>query len=142
MLPPEDPGAPQSPARSINEEIARGAATELAREPNEIDWSGGNAGHGQALFAQQCALCHGAAGRGDGFASPAINPKPRDFTDGRFYIDASANDRTGEDVDIARVILHGPRAFGGTLAMPAFEGQLSESDVRDLIAHIRTLAHT
>jgi len=140
VLPPEGAGIPQSPGHPTAEDIARAAATELAREPNDVDWSGGDAAHGQTLFANQCALCHGGGGHGDGLATPALNPKPRDFTQGRFYIDANANNRTGEDVDLARVILHGPRAFGGTLAMPAFEGALSESDVRDLIAHIRTLA--
>ena len=139
VLPPEGAGAPVDPATTA-QEIARASASDLAREPNQVDWSGGDAAHGQALFAQNCALCHGGAGRGDGIATPAINPKPRDFTDGRFYIDASANNQTGEDVDLARVILHGPRAFGGTLAMPAYHGSLSESDVRDLIAHLRALA--
>ena len=139
---PPAPGAgpPVSPGHDTPQDVARAAATEIAREPNTVDWSGGDAAHGQALFAQNCALCHGGAGRGDGIASPAINPKPRDFTDGRFYIDADANNTTGEDVDLARVILHGPHAFGGSEAMAAFEGALSESDVRDLIAHIRALA--
>jgi mono/diheme cytochrome c family protein len=141
VLPPEGAGVPQPPDHPTAEDIARASATDLARAPNDVDWSGGDAAHGQALFASQCALCHGGGGKGDGVASPAINPKPRDFTDGRFYIDANANNRTGEDVDLARVILHGPRAFGGTPAMPAFEGAVSEADVRDLIAHIRTLAH-
>jgi mono/diheme cytochrome c family protein len=134
VLPAQDAG----PATA--DPIARASATDLAREPNSVDWSGGDAGHGQALFAQHCALCHGGAGHGDGIASPALNPKPRDFSEGRYYIDASANNQTGEDVDLARVILHGPRSFGGTLAMPAYEGTLSESDVRDLIAHLRALA--
>jgi mono/diheme cytochrome c family protein len=141
ILPPEGSGIPQSPGHPTAEDIARASATDLAREPNNVDWSGGDAGHGQTLFANRCSICHGGGGSGDGLATPAINPKPRDFTQGRFYIDADANNETGEDVDLARVILHGPRAFGGTLAMPAFEGTLSESDVRDLIAHIRTLAH-
>jgi mono/diheme cytochrome c family protein len=140
VLPPEGAGIPQSPGHPTAEDIARASATDLAREPNDVDWSGGDAAHGQTLFANQCALCHGGGGDGEGLATPALNPKPRDFTQGRFYIDANANNRTGEDVDLARVILHGPRAFGGTLAMAAFEGALSESDVRDLIAHIRTLA--
>jgi len=139
VLPPEGAGNPQPPGKGTAEDIARASATDLAREPNSVDWSRGDAAHGGTLFANQCALCHGGGGNGEGLATPAINPKPRDFTQGRFYIDADANNRTGEDVDLARVILHGPRAFGGTMAMPAFEGALSESDVRDLIAHIRTL---
>ncbi len=35
---------------------------------------------GQQLFAVNCAMCHGAAGKGDGAAAVALTPKPRDFT--------------------------------------------------------------
>jgi mono/diheme cytochrome c family protein len=141
-LPPEGASAPAPPDHSTADDIARASATDLAREPNEVDWSGGDAARGQALFAARCAICHGGGGDGEGIASPAINPKPRDFTTGRFYIDASANGKTGEDVDLARVILHGPAAFGGTSAMTAFRDSLSDDDVRDLIAAIRRLDHS
>ncbi|MBN20567.1 MAG: hypothetical protein CL678_04695 [Bdellovibrionaceae bacterium] len=36
--------------------------------------------HGKKLFDMQCATCHGSAGKGDGPASGALNPKPRNFT--------------------------------------------------------------
>lgn len=35
---------------------------------------------GKSAFSVNCASCHGAAGRGDGVASAALNPKPRDFS--------------------------------------------------------------
>lgn len=37
---------------------------------------------GKAAFMINCASCHGTAGHGDGPASTALNPKPRDFTSG------------------------------------------------------------
>jgi cytochrome c oxidase subunit 4 len=37
---------------------------------------------GKELFAQTCAVCHGAEGRGDGPGGVALNPKPRNFTVG------------------------------------------------------------
>jgi mono/diheme cytochrome c family protein len=37
---------------------------------------------GKTLFAVNCASCHGPLGKGDGPASTALNPKPRDFTSG------------------------------------------------------------
>ena len=36
---------------------------------------------GAALFAAQCALCHGAAGHGDGPAAKSLDPRPSDFHD-------------------------------------------------------------
>src|SRR5690606_6618542 len=36
---------------------------------------------GEALYAQLCASCHGAAGAGDGPASAGLDPPPIDFTD-------------------------------------------------------------
>lgn len=36
---------------------------------------------GGALYAQQCASCHGATGRGDGPAGAVLEPPPTDFTD-------------------------------------------------------------
>lgn len=35
----------------------------------------------KALFAQNCAACHGAEGRGDGPAAAQLEPKPTDFHD-------------------------------------------------------------
>lgn len=37
---------------------------------------------GRNLFTVNCASCHGLAGKGDGAAAAALNPKPRDFTSG------------------------------------------------------------
>lgn len=36
--------------------------------------------HGKAVFQSQCAMCHGAEGKGDGVAGQAMNPHPRNFT--------------------------------------------------------------
>jgi mono/diheme cytochrome c family protein len=35
--------------------------------------------HGKELFGVNCAVCHGAEGKGDGAAGAALNPKPRNF---------------------------------------------------------------
>lgn len=35
---------------------------------------------GRELYRQECAVCHGAAGRGDGPGGLALKPAPRDFT--------------------------------------------------------------
>jgi mono/diheme cytochrome c family protein len=38
--------------------------------------------HGQKVYAQNCAMCHGEKGLGDGSAGQALNPKPRNLVEG------------------------------------------------------------
>ena len=38
--------------------------------------------HGKTVYQINCASCHGTAGHGDGPAATALNPKPRNFTEG------------------------------------------------------------
>ena len=64
-----------SPARA--EEPWRVPASARARR-NPLPSSAAAAG--LTLFAAYCVPCHGAAGRGDGLAAAALNPRPRDLT--------------------------------------------------------------
>jgi mono/diheme cytochrome c family protein len=45
---------------------------------------------GKASFAMNCSACHGAKGEGDGAASAALNPKPRNFATEPFKYGSSA----------------------------------------------------
>ncbi len=36
---------------------------------------------GQALFQENCVICHGKAGKGDGEAAKAMNPRPKSLID-------------------------------------------------------------
>lgn len=38
------------------------------------------AGEGAALFAENCAICHGVTGRGDGTLATGLSPRPPDLT--------------------------------------------------------------
>ena len=37
--------------------------------------------NGKSIYNNFCASCHGNAGKGDGPAAAALNPKPKDLTD-------------------------------------------------------------
>jgi len=47
---------------------------------------------GQNLFEQTCSSCHGNAGKGDGTAGAALNPKPRDFTNSTGWVNGTKLD--------------------------------------------------
>lgn len=38
--------------------------------------------YGKTVFSQNCSMCHGPEGKGDGPAGQALNPKPRNLVEG------------------------------------------------------------
>jgi hypothetical protein len=86
------------------------------------------------LFADHCAVCHGAGGRGDGPAAAFLFPPVRDFTSGRFRLVSTRNGVPSNE-DLARTIAHG---MPGS-AMPAF-GWLRPDEVVALADEVRALA--
>ena len=83
---------------------------------------------GKTLFAVNCASCHGTTGKGDGPASVALNPKPRDFTSGYWRYG-------GGEARVVRTISEGSP---GT-AMAAFPA-ISLEDRFALAHYVRSLA--
>ena len=81
---------------------------------------------GSQVFAKRCALCHGLEGHGDGLASKGLNPKPRNFHDAAYMA-------TRTDAQLLEVIHQGKGA------MPKWEGQLSETEITAVLAHVRAL---
>jgi hypothetical protein len=87
---------------------------------------------GSALFAQNCAACHGEQGAGDRKPSDlGFNFKMPNFTDCSF-----ANREA--DVDWASSIHRGGRARGFPRAMPAFDQALSEDEMNAIIGYLRS----
>lgn len=99
-------------------------ALNLATQPL---WSA-DLGAGKAKFDQLCATCHGAKGHGDGAAAASLKPTPKDLT------------KTAKtDAELRKVITQGGAAAGLSPIMPAWGGVLSDADVTNIIAYIRTL---
>lgn len=100
----------------------------------------GDAAKGKELFNGMgtCWTCHGHGGTGDGPASAALDPKPRNLSEGAFKFDANGNGTPGEDEDLTLVIKNGPAEYGGSNAMPYFK-HLSDAQIADLVAFIRSL---
>jgi mono/diheme cytochrome c family protein len=83
---------------------------------------------GAALFAKQCASCHGTGGMGDGAMAAKLKSKPSDLTDGEWKHGPS-------DGEIFTLIRDGAKNAG----MKAFRGALTDGQMWDLVNYIRTL---
>jgi len=94
---------------------------------------------GKETFKMICATCHGEGGKGDGPGGQGIQPPPRDFTKGDFKFDANKNGKAGEDADLKLVISKGAAEFGGSPLMTPWAGALSDTDIDNVIAVIRSL---
>ncbi len=90
----------------------------------------GDPAAGHVLYHARCARCHGPTGGGDGPVAPRLAQKPQDWTKG-------LNDMT--DQQVADSITKGGPAVGKSNAMLAFP-RLSDAEVWNLVAYIRTLA--
>jgi mono/diheme cytochrome c family protein len=83
------------------------------------------------LFAERCSTCHGPQGRGDGVASSAMNPPPRDYADAAWQASVT-------DADLAAIILGGGAAVGKSPMMPASKDLEGKPEVvAELIKLIR-----
>ena len=90
---------------------------------------------GKKLYLKYCSQCHGEKGDGEGSASSHLNPRPRDFTTGKFKLRTTPNGALPLHQDLVNVLRHGlPYS-----AMPAWPA-LSEENVSDLAYFITTFS--
>lgn len=92
----------------------------------------GEVNAGKAKFQMFCASCHGATGKGDGAAAAALNPKPRNFQDAAYMSKKT-------DAQLKKGIQQGGAAVGLSPLMPPWGSSLSEQDLANVIAYIRSL---
>ncbi len=83
---------------------------------------------GKALFADNCASCHGASGRGDGEAGKELNPPPADIT-------RILGRRLDRDDFFFWTISEGGEKL--KTDMPAFKDVLSEKERWQIITWLR-----
>ena len=116
--------APAPGAKAEHGAAKHGAGHEI--DPRILD-------RGKATFAQYCANCHGADGKGDGIAGQNLPIKPQNLTEGRIV-------NALPDHFLHSLIAHGGQAVGLSPLMPNFTPYLSDVQINEVIAYIRTLA--
>jgi hypothetical protein len=104
---------------------ARYAGRSSPLEPTADDLA-----QGRALFATHCAGCHGPNGAGDGEAGIALTPPPANLA-------WASRRRMATDAYLFWAIAAGGAPVGS--AMPAFEAVLGETQIWQIIAHLRSL---
>ncbi len=83
---------------------------------------------GEVVFKTNCILCHGISGDGQGRAAKLYNPPPANLT------------MSDKNDDYKRMIITlGGKAMGRSEFMPVWGAQLSEQEINDLVAFLRTI---
>jgi mono/diheme cytochrome c family protein len=90
---------------------------------------------GKRLYLKYCAQCHGEKGDGEGYATPHLNPRPRNFTTGKFKVRTTPNGALPTHQDLVTIIRRGMPYT----SMPAWP-TLSDAEVSDLAYFIKTFS--
>ena len=90
---------------------------------------------GERVFRDNCVVCHGATGDGQGMATHHFKTPPRDLTKGRFKFRSTASGQIPSDADLVRTIVRGIPSTG---MVP--QDHLSDDEVRAVIAFVKSLS--
>ena len=88
---------------------------------------GADLAKGKAIYMGKCVKCHGEGGKGDGPKAEDLEKKPADYTD-------KAKMAKITDADIKNTVKEGKRP------MPAFGNKLTDEQIDDVIAYVRSFA--
>ena len=90
---------------------------------------------GKKLYLKNCSQCHGEKGDGEGYATPHLYPRPRNFTTGKFKVRTTPNGALPTHQDLVNIIRRGMPYT----SMPAWPN-LSDQEVSDLAYFITTFS--
>jgi cytochrome c oxidase cbb3-type subunit 2 len=90
---------------------------------------------GARLYEANCAICHGAEGRGNGREAHRFSVPPRDFVKGVYRFRTTPSGKLPTDQDLRRSIVHG---LGGTAMVP--QDHLKPDEVDAVIEFIKSLS--
>jgi mono/diheme cytochrome c family protein len=127
----EAPAPPPQPAAGAP---APAAAAPAAAAPGAAHTPGSaDPARGAAIYAQSCTNCHGPRGAGDGPLAASLDPKPAHHNDGA-YMNALSNEH------LFKVVKEGGASVGKSPLMAPWGGMLSDAQIWDVVAFVRTLA--
>lgn len=89
----------------------------------------GGIGRGRVVFEARCVLCHGVEADGNGQMARLLDPHPANLQ--RSVLDDAARNA---------IVRHGGASVGRSAAMPRWEAELEEQQLRDVIAYVASVA--
>ncbi|WP_425613969.1 c-type cytochrome [Anatilimnocola sp. NA78] len=95
----------------------------------------GHLQHGQAVYLNQCAGCHGVTGDGQGPAAKYLDPPPRDYRLGKFKFTSTPRGVKPRRTDLQRILRRGAK---GT-SMPSFPW-MADDDLEAVIDYVMLLS--
>lgn len=112
-----------------------GGATTITRVDPPADYAsktspGGDAAAGEVIFTTNCVSCHGETGLGDGPAGAALDPAPGNL---------QTASKDASDAYLFWIISEGGAAASRSASMASYKSVLSEADIWNVIAYIKTL---
>jgi mono/diheme cytochrome c family protein len=109
--------APAATPAPATEAAPAAAATPAPAAAPAVATAAVDTAAGAKVFKMYCETCHGAAGKGDGVAAAALNPKPANFAAGAFKYDPNGNGTKGDIEDIKAIVHDGAAKHGGSPLM-------------------------
>ena len=94
----------------------------------------GNVASGKEIYLERCVLCHGGAGKGWDWGKKVVRP-PMPVPNLLEVVPQRSDDY------LVTVVRDGGEAVGLTRFMPAFGFNMSEQDLQDVVAYLRSLPH-
>jgi mono/diheme cytochrome c family protein len=84
--------------------------------------------HGKAVFFNRCAICHGMNADGHSNLAKIMRPPPANLRASKL-----------DEQERARIIRSGGAAVGRSANMPEWQIELTEEELRDVLAFVGTL---
>lgn len=92
-----------------------------------------NIEEGKTHYNKLCVKCHGDSGKGDGTVAKKLDLKMRDYTD------KAAMAKLTDDY-MVKITKIGGKALEKSPKMRGYEKKLTDEQIKDLIAYIRTFS--
>jgi mono/diheme cytochrome c family protein len=117
----EKPAAEEKPAADAKN------SSDSAKSANPVKASPTSIASGKKKYGQDCAMCHGKEGAGDGDLAEDMHLKLKDFREAEALKDLS-------DADMYKIINNGKGKMVGE------EGRLRPEEIWDVVNFVRTLS--